>query len=63
MGAIRLMLSAAVAAALIAGPGAAHAQVPAQPAGTAAQREAVGALLDGEWRGQAVVHVRTGPRP
>jgi hypothetical protein len=52
-----LMLSAA-AVILIAAPGAALAQVPVQPAGSAAQRAAVGALdfLDGEWRGQAVVH-------
>lgn len=36
---------------------AAVAQVPAQPAGTAAQRDAVAALdfLDGEWRGEAVI--------
>lgn len=53
-----LMLSAAVI--LIGAPVA--AQVPAQPAGSAAQREAVGALdfLDGEWRGQAVVHGQGG---
>ena len=52
-----LMLSAA-AAILIAAPVAGVAQVPVQPAGSAAQREAVGALdfLDGEWRGQAIVH-------
>ncbi len=54
-----LMLSAAAAVAiLVVAPVAASAQVPAQPAGSPAQREAVGALdfLDGEWRGQAVVH-------
>lgn len=52
-----LMLSAA-AAFLLAAPVAAVAQVPMQPAGSAAQREALAALdiLDGEWRGQAVVH-------
>lgn len=52
-----LMLSAA-AAILLAAPVAAVAQVPMQPAGSAAQREALAALdiLDGEWRGQAVVH-------
>ena len=52
-----LMLSAA-AAILLAAPAAAVAQVPIQPAGSAAQREALAALdiLDGEWRGQAIVH-------
>jgi len=52
-----LMLSA-VAAILLSAPVAGFAQVPVQPAGTAAQRDAVGALdfLDGEWRGQAVVN-------
>ncbi len=52
-----LMLSAA-AAILLAAPVAAVAQVPIQPAGSAAQREALAALdiLDGEWRGQAIVH-------
>lgn len=52
-----LMLSA-VAAILCAAPPAASAQVPMQPAGSAAQREAVGALdfMDGAWRGQAVIH-------
>jgi len=52
-----LMLSA-VAAILLAAPAMAVAQVPVQPAGSAAQREALGALdfMDGEWRGQAVVH-------
>ena len=45
-----------VAVILIGAPAA--AQVPVQPAGSAVQREAVGALdvLDGEWRGQAIVH-------
>ncbi|KQW83141.1 hypothetical protein [Brevundimonas sp. Root1279] len=49
---------ALVTVALAAAPPAVLAQVPMQPAGTAAQREAVGALdfLDGEWRGEAVVH-------
>lgn len=48
----------AVIAVSIAAP--AVAQIPAQPAGTPAQRSAVGALdfMDGEWRGEAVV---TGP--
>lgn len=52
------LLLSAVAAILLSAPVTAFAQVPVQPAGTAAQREAVGALdfLDGEWRGQAVVH-------
>lgn len=56
MKSLPLMLSAA--AILLAGPVAAVAQVPMQPAGSAAQREALAALdiLDGEWRGQAVVH-------
>lgn len=53
-----LILSATAAAILIAAPVRVSAQVPVQPGGSAAQREAVGALdfLDGEWRGQAVVH-------
>lgn len=44
--------------ALLAAPATAAAQVPIQPTGSAAQREAVGALdfLDGEWRGGAVVY-------
>lgn len=56
-----LLLSAA-AAILLAPPVTALAQVPVQPAGSAVQREAVGALdfLDGEWRGQAVVHGPSG---
>lgn len=55
-----LMLSAAVI--LLAAPVTALAQVPVHPAGSAAQREAVGALdfLDGEWRGQAIVHSADG---
>ena len=54
----RLLLAAALS--LTAAPLTAAAQVPVQPAGTEAQRQAVGALdfLDGEWRGEAVV---TGP--
>src|ERR1700754_3792960 len=55
---IRLRVSiAAVAAVLLSAPLAA-AQVPPQPAGPEAQRQAGGALdfLDGEWRGEAVVH-------
>lgn len=52
------LLLSTVAALLIAAPPAAVAQVPMQPAGSAAQREALAALdfLDGEWRGQAIVH-------
>lgn len=52
-----LMLSA-VAVILCAAPPVASAQVPVQPAGSTAQREALGALdfMDGAWRGQAVVH-------
>lgn len=55
----RLLLAAA-ALSLTAAPLMAAAQVPVQPAGTEAQRQAIGALdfLDGEWRGEAVV---TGP--
>lgn len=55
---VPLILAAAAAAILIAAPIAAVAQVPVQPAGTAAQREAMAALdiLDGAWRGEAVVH-------
>lgn len=50
-----LVLSAA--ALFLGPPSASFAQVPAQPAGTTAQRDAVGALdfLDGEWRGEAVI--------
>lgn len=57
MKSLPLMWSAA-AAILFAAPTAAFAQVPVQPAGSVAQREALAALdiLDGEWRGQAVVH-------
>lgn len=49
---------ALVVVALAAAPPTVLAQVPMQPAGSAAQREAIGALdfLDGEWRGEAVVH-------
>ena len=52
----RLLLAAALS--LTAAPLTAAAQVPVQPAGTEAQRQAVGALdfLDGEWRGEAVIH-------
>lgn len=52
----RRLLSLSAAAVLLVAP-AAVAQVPAQPAGTAAQRDAVAALdfLDGEWRGEAVI--------
>lgn len=52
---LRLVLAAIT---LAAAPATVLAQVPMQPARTAAQREAVGALdfLDGEWRGEAVVH-------
>ena len=51
-----VLVSAAVAVALSAS--AVNAQVPAQPAGTEAQRQAISALdfMDGEWRGEAVVH-------
>lgn len=50
--------AASLAAAPVVAATAAAAQVPAQPTGTDAQRQAVGALdfLDGEWRGEAVVH-------
>ena len=53
----RTLLASAALALLLAAPGAA-AQVPAQPAGTEAQRAAVSALdfMDGEWRGEAVIH-------
>ena len=46
------------AAALLLSASAATAQVPDQPAGTEAQRQAVSALdfMDGEWRGEAVIH-------
>ncbi|GAA0867919.1 hypothetical protein GCM10009116_02640 [Brevundimonas basaltis] len=51
------LLSAAAAAILLVTPVAAAAQMPVQPAGTPAQREAIGALdfMDGEWRGTAVI--------
>ena len=56
MSARPILVSAAVAV-LLSATGAA-AQVPAQPAGTETQRQAVSALdfMDGEWRGEAVVH-------
>lgn len=57
-------MSAVLVSALLIPAFAARAQVPAQPAGTAAQREALAALdfLDGEWRGQAVVYGPEGAR-
>ena len=50
-------VSAAAAAGVLLTASVTFAQVSAQPAGTAAQREAVAALdfLDGEWRGEAVI--------
>ena len=53
----RLLLAACVLS-VLAAPLPALSQVPAQPAGSEAQRQAVAALdfLDGEWRGEAVVH-------
>lgn len=52
----RLLLSLS-AVLVLAAPPAAVAQIPAQPAGSPAQRDALAALdfLDGEWRGEAVV--------
>jgi hypothetical protein len=54
---LRIAMAAVAAAASFVLPGAVVAQVPAQPTGSDAQREAVGALdfLDGEWRGEAVI--------
>lgn len=54
---LRPFLAASAALTLLAAPFAVAAQVPAQPAGSEAQRAAVGALdfLDGEWRGEAVI--------
>lgn len=54
---IRFFLASAAVAALLSAS-AAVAQVPAQPAGTEAQRQAVSALdfMDGEWRGEAVIY-------
>ncbi len=59
-GRLRSFFAASAASALLAWASAPAAQVPAQPAGSEAQRAAVGALdfLDGEWRGEATV---TGP--
>lgn len=56
-------LAAAAAVVILTGASAAVAQVPAQPAGSAAQRTAVGALdfLDGEWRGEATINGPGGP--
>ena len=53
---VRTLLVSGAAAILLAASGAA-AQVPAQPAGTEAQRAAISALgfMDGEWRGEAVI--------
>jgi hypothetical protein len=53
-----LCLAAVAAFAVSAVSQTALAQIPAQPAGTEAQRSAVGALdfLDGEWRGEAVIN-------
>lgn len=54
---IRTLFAASAVAAVLSAS-AVTAQVPAQPAGTEAQRQAVSALdfMDGEWRGEAVVH-------
>lgn len=54
---VRTIFVSAAVAVLLSATGAA-AQVPPQPAGTEAQRQAVSALdfMDGEWRGEAVVH-------
>jgi hypothetical protein len=55
---LRPLFAASAAVALLAVCSAAVAQVPAQPAGSEAQRAALGALdfLDGEWRGEAVIN-------
>lgn len=47
-----------LAAVLLAAPLSAQAQMPASPAGSPAQREALDRLsfLDGEWRGTATIH-------
>lgn len=52
----------ALAAALLSLPVAAQAQMPASPNGSEAQRAAINRLnfMDGEWRGEAVVHGPTG---
>ncbi len=48
----------AFAAVLLAAPVAAHAQMPASPNGSEAQRAAIDRLdfMDGEWRGEATIH-------
>ena len=48
----------ALAAVLLAVPVAVHAQMPASPNGTEAQRAAMARLsaMDGEWRGTATIH-------
>ena len=53
----------ALAAALLTAPAGAHAQMPASPNGSEAQRAAMDrlAFMDGEWRGQATVHGPAGP--
>ena len=57
---LRSVSAAALAVIVVSIAAPAVAQIPAQPAGTPAQRTAVGGLdfMDGEWRGEAVV---TGP--
>lgn len=47
-----------LAAVLLAAPVAVHAQAPASPNGSEAQRAAIDRLdfLDGEWRGEAAIH-------
>ena len=52
----------ALAAALLTAPVGAHAQMPASPNGSEAQRAAMDrlAFMDGEWRGQATVHSPSG---
>ena len=52
----------ALAAVILTVPVSAQAQMPASPNGTEAQRAAIGRLdfMDGEWRGEAIVHGPTG---
>lgn len=54
---VRTILASAAGALLLSAT-AAVSQVPVQPAGTEAQRQALSALdfMDGEWRGEAILH-------
>ncbi|MFK4059238.1 DUF1579 domain-containing protein [Brevundimonas sp. NPDC046655] len=59
---MKLHACLALAAALLIAPVSVHAQMPASPNGSEAQRAAINRLnfMDGEWRGEATVHGPSG---